>query len=146
MPPSVDLSLRGFQFVDLLMYVAALTGLTYTVGVGIVLLLGGSVASLVHFGFVVGFLAFGYATFLLWPSRPWKVRVADSGELEVTGSKSSPVVGEREETWFQRAVQCAPPLRYVDRPASDRLSPGVKLFVASLTVLLVSYLTETVVL
>lgn len=146
MAPNVDPYLWGFQLIDLSAYVIALTIVVYGPALALAVTLGSSLALLVHVGFVVGFLAFGYATYLQWPSRPWKIQVTDSGTLEVKDGRSNAVVGERNETAFQRAVQQLPPLRYLERPASDRLSPGIKLFVASLVILTVSYLVESMIL
>lgn len=134
-----------FRLVDLLTYVTAVTVLCY-VPLFIAAALFSGPGLVVHAGFVVGFLMFGYAIYLLWPSPPWQAEVTDEGELEIERNDELSTLGDREETPLQRLLQRLPPLSLTDRPATDRLSRGLKLFIASLAVLLVSYLTEAVVL
>ena len=130
-----------FRLVDLLTYVVAVTVLCYLPLFAVGALVTGP-AFVVHAGFVLGFLMFGYAIYLLWPSPPWQAEVTDEGELEIERNDEKPTLGDREETPLQRLLQQGPPLSLTKRPATDRLSRGLKLFVASLVVLLVSYLTE----
>lgn len=136
-------SLWTFRLVDLLTYVAAVTLLCYLPLFVLAALVSGP-GLVVHAGFVLGFLMFGYAIYLLWPSPPWQAEVTDEGELEIERNDELSTLGDREETPLQRVLQGLPPLSLTDRPATDRLSRGVKLFVASLAVLFVSYLTESV--
>ena len=135
--------LWAFRVVDLLTYVAAVTLLCYLPLFAVAAVFAGP-GLVVHAGFVLGFLMFGYAIYLLWPSPPWQAEVTDEGELEIERNDEQPTLGDREETPLQRVLQRLPPLRGTDRPATDRLSRGLKLFVASLAVLFVSYLTEAV--
>jgi hypothetical protein len=86
--------------------------------------------------FVVGILAFGYATFTLRPTPPWK-----RGD---PADPSQSAVGDSRETRFQAAVQQLPPARFHRLPADDRFPDGVKLFLASLGILATSYVMETV--
>jgi hypothetical protein len=135
------LSLWTFRLVDLAVYVVAVTAVCYLPLFALAAFAAGP-AFVVHAGFVIGFLMFGYAIYLLWPSPPWQVEVTDEGELEVEQNTEKPTLGNREETPLQRTLQQLPPLSLTDRPATDRLSRGLKLFIASIAVLLVSYLTE----
>lgn len=136
------LGLWTFRLVDLAVYVVAVTAVSYLPLFAVAALAAGP-AFVVHAGFVIGFLMFGYAIYLLWPSPPWHAEVTDEGELEIEDNTKKPTLGSREETPLQRTLQQLPPLSLTDRPATDRLSRGLKLFIASLAVLLVSYLTET---
>lgn len=130
-----------FRVVDLAVYVVAVTAICYLPLFAVAALATGP-AFVVHAGFVIGFLMFGYAIYLLWPSPPWQAEVTDEGELEIERNDEKPTLGSREETPLQRTLQQLPPLTLTNRPATDRLSRGLKLFIASLAVLLVSYLTE----
>lgn len=130
-----------FRLIDLAVYVVAVTAICYVPLFAIAAIATGP-AFVVHAGFVAGFLMFGYASYLLWPSPPWDAEVTDTGELEIERNNEKPTLGNREETPLQRALHQIPPLSLSDRPATDRLSRGLKLFVASLAVLVVSYLTE----
>lgn len=108
----------------------------------------------VKFGlFLGGVLAFGYATVLLWPSRPVEDEIGQRDRQgtnpEGAGRGAEPIesrdeVEPREETRFESLVGRVPPLdRYEVAPA-DRLHPGAKLYVASLLMLAVSYVMEAV--
>ncbi|MFW5911310.1 MAG: DUF7555 family protein [Halolamina sp.] len=133
--------LRTFRLVDLAVYVVVVTAICYLPMVAVAAALS-SPAVVVQGGFVVGFLMFGYGIYLLWPSPPWDAEITDDGELRVERNDESPTLGSREETPLQRRIQRLPPLDRARRPATDRLSRGLKLFVTSLAVLAVSYLTE----
>lgn len=87
--------------------------------------------------FLVGWLAFGYATFSLRPRPPWK---GDDGPSSRTGR----VLGGRTETRFQAAVQALPPARFHRLPVDDRLPTGVNVFLASLAMLATSFGMEVV--
>lgn len=131
-----------FRLLDLAVYVVAVTAVCYLPLFAVAAWATGP-GFVVHAGFVLGFLMFGYAIYLLWPSPPWQVEVTDEGGLEIERNTEKPTLGSREETPLQRALQRFPPLSMSQRPATDRFPRGLKLFVASLAVLLVSYLTET---
>jgi len=131
-----------FRLIDLAIYVLAVTALCYAPLFALGALAGGPTL-VVNLSFVLGFLMFGYAIYLLWPSPPWQAEVTDEGRLEIERNDELPTLGSRETTPLQRALQRLPPLSTIERPATDRLSRGLKLFVASLAVLAVSYLTET---
>ncbi|NHX37526.1 MULTISPECIES: DUF7555 family protein [Halolamina] len=134
-----------FRLLDLTVYVVVLVAVCYAPLAALAVALSAPTL-IVSGGFVIGFLMFGYGTFLLWPSPPWDAEVTEEGELEVEYNTGSGTLGSREETALQRASQRLPPLSRTQRPATDRFSRGLKLFVASLAVLGVSYLTETAVL
>lgn len=101
----------------------------------------------VKFGlFVVGTLCFGYATVLLWPSRPDARR--DGGRPRPERSRDGrPEAGRtpegpRTRTRFEAALDRVPPLRWVPLGPADRFHPGTKLYAASLLMLAVSYVME----
>lgn len=134
-----------YRVLDLVLYVVVVTAVCYLPVVAVAATLSAP-TFVVHGGFVLGFLMFGYAIYLLWPSPPWDAEITEDGELEIERNTGPSTLGTREETPLQRRIQRIPPLNRARRPATDRFSRGLKLFFASLAVLAVSYLTETVVL
>lgn len=118
---------------------------TYTTTVTAVIFAAASVVSFVFgFGwiqvkkllFIIGILAFGYGTFALWPTSPWK--------REEGTQPKQPSIGEREETRIQAVAQELPPARFRQIPVDERLPIGVKLFLASLAILATSAAMEFV--
>lgn len=136
--------MRFRRLLDLLAYVSVVSVIAYSVAVGLATIAGARLLMVVHVTFVLGFLMFGYATYLLWPSRPWETRVTDSGEVEVTNTKPDEIDETREETWFQSAIQRLPLVSQWSLPPSERLHPGLKLYAASFAVLGLSLATEVV--
>lgn len=89
--------------------------------------------------FVVGFLLMGYATLLLWPSSP-EDRASGTGSR---GGEAIPPPADR--TRLESLTRTLPPWRWLPSPPPGaEMSPGGKLFLGSLLVLLASYLMETV--
>ncbi len=132
------------QALDALVYAIVVTGLVFLIGAIVSFALGGGFVGVKYFLFFVGILLFGYGTFSLYPSRRWKVDRSE-GNVEIERSTNTgEVIGSREETRFQSAVQQVPPLTQYSLPPQERLSPGAKLFIASLVVLLTSFLMESV--
>lgn len=86
--------------------------------------------------FLIGWLLMAVAVFRLWPSTP------EGGADVTTGGKGWPV-GATPETRVEAIAATATPVRWMERP-TPRLSPPVKLFVASLAVLATSFLLEAV--
>jgi hypothetical protein len=131
--------------VDLLVYANAVAAVVFAVGVGVGLLAGGVLVTAKYVMFFVGLGTFGVATFKLRPDPPWDTERAEDGKITVT--KNEPegrVVGGREETRFQSAVQRIPPLPWYSLPPDDRFPVAVKLFVGSLATLAWSFVMETV--
>jgi len=92
--------------------------------------------------FVVGFLLFGYATLLAWPSEPANPDAsdgtagppADGGLLRFeTGARESQV---------ERAVRALPVFADYCPPADEQLPVSGKLFLASVVVLATSFAIE----
>lgn len=77
--------------------------------------------------FFVGFFVFGISAFQLRPTPPWK----DDDPAD-----------ERGETRFQAAVQRLPPLGRYGLAPDDRLPTPAKQFLASVLVLLTSFVME----
>jgi len=136
---------RARQALDAVVYALAVAAVVFLAGLAVGVALGGALVTAKFVMFVVGLLLFGYGTFKLRPDPPWGTESGEDGELKVVENEpSGSVVGAREETRFQAAVQRVPPLsRYALAP-DERLSPGAKLFLASLAVLGWSYALETV--
>lgn len=138
-------SRRARQTVDAVVYGLAVAAAVFVVGALVGLLLGGGLVTAKFVMFVVGILLFGYSTFKMRPEPPWGTEQTEDGKVKVT--KNEPkgrVVGAREETRFQSAVQRIPPLPWFSLPPDERLAVPIKLFVASLATLAWSFVLETV--
>jgi hypothetical protein len=138
-------SRRARQVVDAVVYANAVATVVFVVGTAIGVVTGGLLVTAKYVLFFVGIGAFGYATFKLRPDPPWDTERTEDGKLKVT--KNEPegrVVGGREETRFQSAVQQIPPLPWYSLPPDERFPASAKLFVASLAILAWSFVLETV--
>lgn len=131
------------KLIDLATYVTYLSGGTFVVAFFFTLVFGVGLSLVVHITFIVGFLMFGYATYLLWPRRPWETKMTDD-RVTVVNTEPDEVDRSRTETAVQSAIQQLPPLNSYSLPPSERLSPGMKLFITSLTVLLGSFAIESI--
>ncbi|GAA0223656.1 hypothetical protein ACFFQF_09055 [Haladaptatus pallidirubidus] len=135
---------RVRQALDALVYAVAVAGFAFLVGVVVSFSLGSALVGVKYFLFLIGFAIFGYATFLMLPSAPWDVNKTDDGGVEIVrNDERGDVIGSREETRFQAAVQRIPPLSHYSIPPEERLSPATKLLIASIAVLATSYIMET---
>lgn len=138
-------SRRARQVLDALAYALAVAAVVFVVGAVVGFAAGGGLVTAKFVMFVVGLLLFGYGTFQLRPSPPWGTESTEDGELKVTRNRpNGTVVGSRDETRFQAAVQRLPPVSRYPLAPDDRLSDGAKLFLASLAVLAWSFVMETV--
>ncbi len=132
------------QLLDALVYAIVVTGVVFVIAVIVCFSLGSDFVGVKYFLFLVGIVVFGYGTFSLYPSRRWKVDRSE-GNVEIKrDTNSGEVIGSRDETRFQSAVQRVPPLPQYSIPPEERFSPGAKLFIASLVILLTSFLMEAV--
>lgn len=144
-PSSSRVSRYARQAVDAVVYALAVAAVVFVLGVLVGQLVGGGLVTAKYVMFVVGLLTFGYATFKLRPDPPWATEHTEDGKIRVTKKRpSGRVVGGREETRFQAAVQRIPPLPWYSLPPDDRLSVAAKLFVASLATLGWSFVLEAV--
>lgn len=151
--PAAAEATLGLRVLDAVTYAVGLTVVAVAVAVPPGFALWGGPAG-VKFGlFLVGFAYFGYASLLLWPSRP----PGDAGrdppsddpdEASEPGGRPPDAGREggpgRESTRFERALVGLPPLDRYRIPPSARFSPGAKLMLASLTTLAVSFGMEVV--
>lgn len=118
---------RGARIVDAVQYAVGLTLLVAGIVLAVSLLVGRGLWG-VKFGlFLVGFLSLGYATVLAWPKSP-----ADVGRE----------THDREETRLQALFRRGPPAAWYPLPARDRYPDWVRLYLASLTMLALSYSLE----
>lgn len=124
------------QLLDLVTYGVATTLLFVTVSAVLATAIGAGVAPGVKYGlFVFGWLAFGYATFLLFPTRAWK---DDDGGYDPLGTPSN------GETGYQSLVQQLPPARFRQVKPEHRLPTGVRMFFASVLIMGTSIVLEQV--
>lgn len=146
--PSGDEGGARFRFrqaVDALVY-----GIVYTLVVavtsgGVSLALGGGWFGVEAALFFVGVTLLAYAAFQLRPAKRWDVEFEEDGYRIVRPGDDTRVVGSREESRFQAAVQRVPPLPSMGLHPESRLSPAAKLFVAALVMLLTSLVLEILV-
>lgn len=118
------------QALDALVYAIAFVTVLVALAAVVSFPVGGGWVGVKFALFFVGFFLFGLSAFQLRPTPPWKEDENDTSD------------GERDETRFQAAVQRLPPLGRYGLAPDDRLSPAAKLFLASVVVLLVSYVME----
>lgn len=131
-------------------------GVTLVVTVSLVppsLLAGAGLVGVKYGLFLVGVLSFGYATVLLWPSRPGHLddgrgdgqqAASEGAGKPVTGNGARNEVERRDESRFETLIVGVPPFDRYRIPPVDRFHPGTKLYVASLLMLAVSYVMEAV--
>lgn len=139
----IRLGFRARQVLDVLVYSIAVTGLVFLLGVAITLVIGWGWVGIEVVMFLVGFAGLGYGVFRLRGPARWDVEFGDEG-YEVKRPDESDVVGSRDETKFQVAVQRLPPLNWYGLAPRSRLPPAAKLFIASLFILLGSIIVEIV--
>ncbi|ELZ77011.1 hypothetical protein C455_14527 [Haloferax larsenii JCM 13917] len=124
----VDARRLRFRCVDAGAYALVVTAIVFGIGAALAMLLGvRPLLGAKWFMFVVGFALFAYSGFKLRPTPLWK----DDDE------------STREPVGIQAAVARALPASY-HLPASERFSIGAKLFIASLSVLVTSFVMEVV--
>ncbi len=114
------------QLLDAVTYAIWLTVAFAAVSAVLAVLAGWQAGPGVKYGlFVFGWLAFGYGTFKLLPTRPWKDD-DERGPFEAAAG---------EDTQFQALVQRLPPARFRPVPVVHRLPTGVRVFLASMVML-----------
>lgn len=79
--------------------------------------------------FLFGVLSFGYATWLAWPRTPADLATEGQG---------------REETRFQEFIRRVPPAAWYPLAPADRARNWVRLYLASVTMLALSFAMEAV--
>lgn len=126
-----------------LLGVVALDAITYGVVLTVIAVLGAFVVSVTTGGgtgranillFVAGWTVMAYATVLLWPRKRTE---------EKTTKGYGEALPAEPRTKLHWIVSAVPPLRWLELPPPEyRLSQGGKLFVASVIILLTSFLLE----
>lgn len=128
------------QLLDTAGYAVAVTAVVFLVGAGLAAAAGRQpLVGAKWFMFLVGFGLLAYSAFQLRPTPKWKQDEANgdaNGGLLRSDSRD-------EQVGLQAAVARAVPDGY-RLPADERHSSGVKLFVASVCVLVTSFVMETV--
>lgn len=134
-------SIRGRQALEAIIYAVAVTVIVVIVSIVISFALSGGWVGVKLILFVVGFGLFGIATFKLRPTASWR-----ENDENGSGNKNSELLqmDSDNESRLQRAIYRVPPLDRYGLHPNERLSGGVKLFLASILVLVVSYLMEAV--
>ena len=120
---------RWRAYLETVQYVVFLLALSVLGLAPISIVLGAGLVGVKIGLFLVGTAAFGYATVLAWPSDPEDL--AETVEAE-TPSR------------FQRFVNRFPPVSLYPPTPKERLSDGVKLYVAAVSMYVTSYLMESV--
>lgn len=143
-PESETRNRRARQALDAVLYALAVAAVVFVAGLLVGVALGGGLVTAKHVLFVVGLALFGYGALRLRPDPPWDTERTEDGEVTVTRNDSRDATTVREETRFQAAVQRLPPASSYPLPPNERLSSGAKLFLASLAVLGLSFVLETV--
>lgn len=116
---------RVRQAIDALAYALVVTSILFVLTTAISLPLGVGLLGTKWFLFFIGFALFGYATFRLRPTPPWKDEESEDEE------------GRGLEQFVAESLPKA-----VALPPDERLPPAAKLFVAAAAVLLTSFLLE----
>lgn len=131
-------SFRGQQALDAIAYAVAVTAIVVVGSIAISFTLGGDWIGVKYVLFIVGIGMFGISTFKLRPTAAWRDSSGDGN----TGSEH--LQTSEGESRVQAAVQRVPPLNRYELHPNERLSGGAKLFLASIFVLAVSFLMESV--
>lgn len=141
----MERSIWGRKALDAIIYAVAVTAIVVVVSIAISFALSGGWTGVKLILFIVGFGLFGIATFKLYPTAAW--RESDrNGSGSESGNKNSELVqtDRDNESRLQQAIHRVPPLDQYRLHPDERLSIGVKLFLASVLILLVSFLMESV--
>lgn len=123
--------------VDALTYAAVLTAVALVGSLVLGLATGGGIVGAKILLFVVGWVLLGYSTFLLWPTKP----PSDEEESDELG----PSLPAEEASRFQGIARTLPPARWIQLPPPEHRVPlSGQLFVASISILVTSFVMETV--
>lgn len=134
------LETRLRALVDLFTYALVLTSVSLAISLFVSVATGGGAVRAKIFLFVIGWAVVGYATVLLWPSRP---PIDGDDEEEALANGSS--LPAEEASRFQGIVRKTPPVRWIQLPPpQDRIPLRSQLFFGGLCILATSYLMETV--
>lgn len=134
------LETRLRALVDLFTYALVLTSVSLAISLFLGVATGGGAVRAKVFLFVIGWVMVGYATVLLWPSRP----PIDGDDEEGAREKGSSLPA-RDASRFQGIVRKTPPARWIQLPPPQHRIPlRSQLFFGGLCILATSYVMETV--
>lgn len=122
---------RLLRLADAVLYALVLTAALAAVSIVVSFPLGGGWVGVKLLLFVFGLLVFGVGSLQLRPAPPWREERRFSLETD-------------EETRFQALVHRLPPLRWRDLPPEERWSVALRLVLAGLSTLGLSFLLEAV--
>jgi hypothetical protein len=139
---AVRLRTAALVFVDAAVYAVVVVAVTAVLAFVLGVATGGGFVRMKALLFLAGFGLMAYSTVRLWPGSPEDLeRNRMSGVSPPGGS----IPAAPDQTRFQTFIRRLPPLRWLRPPPPDRrVSPAGKLFWASVGILLLSYLMETV--
>lgn len=154
------MSTRGRRLVGVLLdaitYAATAAGITFLFGVVISFPLGYGFVGVKYVLFYLGFAAWALAIVVAWPGSAWKrpnlsfdllsFGGSDEEETTVPWVDTDPAgeSGDPDQTPYQALVQQLPPARFVPVPPADRVSTGIRLFLAAFAIHGTSYTMEVV--
>jgi hypothetical protein len=121
-------ALRLRQTLDALVYSLVFVAVLVALAAAVSFPLGAGWVGVKFALFFVGFFLFGLSALRLRPTPPWK--------------DEDPASDDRDESRFQAVVQRLPPLGRYGLAPEERLPPPAKLFVASVLVLVTSFVME----
>jgi hypothetical protein len=130
-------SLRGRQALDAIVYAIVVTAIVGITSIAVSFVLGWGLVGVKFILFVVGFVLFGIGTLKLRPTSPWQ-------EGDENESSEVSHAGSDNDSPLQRAIHRVLPLDQHELRPNNRLSDGAKLFLASVFMLVVSFLMESV--
>ena len=135
---------RRWQALDAVAYAVVTALLAFLSGVAVSLVVGGGWFAVEAVMFVEGWILFGYGTFRLRPTPPWKKnRGGVRGKVRETLSLGDGNdTTARSDSRVERIVDRLPGIRERLPHPDDRFPMGVKLFLAGITVLASSFLLE----
>lgn len=147
---------RTVRYVEFVLWVATVSAAVVVVGLGLGLVIGGSLRTAKLALFVVGFLLFGIGAFAIQPEGPdLSESMTDvdepSSRTGLDALRGDPADepgveadddGSDGEFGFETRLQEFGPLADHDLPPEGRASRGVKTFTTSLVVLGISFLLE----
>jgi hypothetical protein len=125
----VNTRLRGLQTLDLAAYAVVATSVVFSLGLLAGLLVGNGLVGTKWLLFVVGFLFVAYGALRLRPTPKWK----DESRLDFGNDPRG----------LQKVVADALPADY-RLPTDERLPVGLKILAAGASILLTSFLMESV--
>lgn len=130
------------ELTEAVTYAAVVTAGAFGLGLVVGVVTGGGLVHTKVFLFLVGLVTMAYATATLWPSKPPVEGVQAAGDGDDVHQLDA-AARAIERSNFQTFVDRVPPVRWLEFPPTrPRWPVGVKLFIASVLILLTSFLME----